>query len=451
VTAAGFTAAIAERAASLRAEELPDDIVELARQCLLDFFGVTLAGSSEECATLVLDELRSLAGPAGAGATVIGHGSRLGARDAAVVNGTAAHALDYDDVNQALFGHPTVPILPGLLALAETVGSNGADVLVAFVAGYEAECAVGRALGGEHYQRGFHATATVGTFGSAVACCRLLGLDPERTEAALGIAATEAAGLKSMFGTMCKPLHAGLASAAGLFAARLAKRGFTSASGAIECVQGFAETHAVGFDPERGLVPPPEGWYLRSHLFKYHAACYETHSAIEGLRSIRDDEHLAPGDIEAVTIHAGAAQMRMCAIAEPSTGLEAKFSLRHTAAMVLSGVDTAAISSFGDATVADAPLLSLRERVAVVCDRDGGGATPVEVRTTDGRVLTRAHDTWVPERDLERQRGRLEAKFSSLAVPVVGERAAAATARMAEELERLGDLDGLMAAARGDL
>jgi hypothetical protein len=143
--------------------------------------------------------------------------------------------------------------------------------------------------------------------------------------------------------------------------------------------------------------------------------------------------------------------MRMCAIAEPTTGLEAKFSLRHTAAMVLSGVDTAAISSFGDATVEDTPLLSLRERVAVVCDRDGGGPTPVEVRTTDGRVLTRSHDTWAPERDLGRQRARLEAKFSSLAVPVVGERSASAIARLAGELERLGDLAGLMAAARGDL
>jgi 2-methylcitrate dehydratase PrpD len=451
VTGAGFTAALAGRAMGLRPAELPDDVVELARQCVLDWFGVTLAGSREECATIVLEELGSAAAPVGPGATVLGHPDRLGARDAAVVNGTASHALDYDDVNQAMFGHPTVPVVPGLLALAETTGSSGAEVLCAFVAGYEAECAVARALGAEHYQRGFHATATAGTFGAAIACAHLLGLDGARAEAALGIAATQAAGLKSMFGTMCKPLHAGLASAAGLFAARLAARGFSSAPGAIEGVQGFGETHAAGFDAERGLSEPPRGWYLRSHLFKYHAACYETHSSIEGLRAIRDAEHVSPADIEAVTIHADAAQMRMCAIEEPTTGLEAKFSLLHTAAMVLAGRDTSAIETFDDATVGDPAVLALRARIAVVPDRVTPGPTPVEVRTGDGRVLSRAHDTWAPETDLDRQRDRIAAKFASLAAPVVGGRASATIAQMVGQLEDLDRVAGLMAAARGEL
>lgn len=446
----GFSAELAERSMALRFTDLPDDVVELGRQCMLDFLGVTLAGSREECATIVFEELASLAGPAGTGATLLGRRERLGARDAAVVNGTAAHALDYDDVNQSLFGHPTVPVLPGLLALAETTGASGLAVLCAFVAGYEAECAVGRALGGEHYQRGFHSTATVGTFGATVACCHLLGLDPVRAEMALGIAATEAAGLKSMFGTMCKPLHAGLASAAGLFAARLAARGFTSAAGAIEGVQGFAETHAVGFDPARGLAEPPGGWFLRSHLFKYHAACYETHSAIEGLRSIRLEEHLAPEDVESVTIHANGAQMRMCAIEEPKSGLEAKFSLRHTAAMVLAGRDTSSIEAFGDATAVDPELLGLRSKITVVPDREAPGPTPVEVRTVDGRLLCRAHDTWTPEADLSNQAARISAKFGSLADPVIGRRATEPVAEMVAEFERLGDLFELLAALRPD-
>ena len=166
---------------------------------------------------------------------------RLPAASAALINGAAAHALDFDDVNLAMPGHPSVAILPALLALAEERGSSGKDVLTAFVAGYELQCSVGRAIAPGHYDvLGFHATATVGSFGAAAACAHLLRLSLEQFATALGIAGTQAAGLKSMFGTMCKPLHAGKASYHGLVAAKLAMRGFTSRSDVIECQQGFA-------------------------------------------------------------------------------------------------------------------------------------------------------------------------------------------------------------------
>lgn len=446
--APGFTAEIARRATTLSATGVESDVAELARQCLLDFLGVTLAGSKEEAAAIVFDELAADA-PDDGGATVVGRAIRLAPRDSALANGTASHALDYDDVNQSMFGHPTVPILPALLALAEVRGSSGSEVMTAFVAGYEAECAVGRALGGEHYQRGFHTTATAGTFGAAVACARLLDADAATAETALGIAATQAAGLKSMFGTMCKPLHAGLASAAGLLAARLAERGFSAAQGSIETVQGFGETHSASFDAERGLAEPPGGWFLRSHLFKYHAACYETHSAIEGLRHIRQEAHLAAHDVDSVTIHADDAQMRMCAIEEPSSGLETKFSLRHTAALVLAGLDTSAIATFDDTRARDPELLALRERVLVVADRTGGGPTPVEVRTRDGRVLMCAYDVAVPERDLSLQGKRLREKFESLAVPVVGQAGAGRIIELVGDLDTLDDVGALLAVAGG--
>ncbi len=442
-----FTSELARRAMALQVGDLPPDVTELARQCVLDWFGVTLAGSREDAAAIVADELSADAGSGRA--TVVGRSLAVTPRDAALVNGTASHALDYDDVNQAMFGHPTVPILPALLALAEDRGASGSEALTAFVAGYEAECAVARALGGEHYQRGFHATATAGTFGSAVACSRLLALDPDRAEMAIGIAATQAAGLKSMFGTMCKPLHAGLASTAGLFAARLADRGFTAARGSIETVQGFGETHSSSFDADRGLAEPKGGWYLRSHLFKYHAACYETHSSIEALRRIRASADLTPEEVEAVTIHADAAQMRMCAIEHPSTGLETKFSLRHTAALVLSGFDTASIGVFGDVQARDRALVALRNRVTVVADRPGGGPTPVEVKTRDGRLLHGAHDVAVPETDLPAQSRRLHGKFVALAVPVAGRRAAARIAELVDALEGLDNVRPLMEAAQG--
>src|SRR3954462_9365666 len=185
----GFTAEVAAQVAALSFDDLPADVVELARQCVLDWVGVTVAGSREPVTRILLDDFEDQglgAGPAGV--TVVGHRMRLPVLDAALVNGTASHALDYDDVNEALVGHPTVPILAGLLALAESRHSSGRDLVTAFVAGYEAECRIGRAVGVDHYQRGFHATGTVGTFGAAAACARLLGLDPPTMAMALGVA-----------------------------------------------------------------------------------------------------------------------------------------------------------------------------------------------------------------------------------------------------------------------
>jgi len=293
----GFTAEVAERASGLAFDDLPADVVEVAGQCLLDWFGVTVAGSQEPATRIALGAFE----PTSTGLTVIGHPVRLPAVEAAVVNGTASHALDYDDVNEAMVGHPTVPILAGLLALAESRDSSGADLLCAFVAGYETECRVGRAVGVDHYQRGFHATGTVGTFGAAAACARLLGLDPPTTAVALGLAAAQAAGLKSMFGTMTKPLHAGKAAANGLLAARLAAGGFTAAPDAIETSQGFGEAAAGGLDAERGLRSPRNGWFILDNLFKYHAACFQTHSSIEGLRRLRETERFDAGEVEPCT------------------------------------------------------------------------------------------------------------------------------------------------------
>ncbi len=218
---------------------------------------------------------------------------------AALVNGAAGHALDYDDVNLAMPGHPSVAILPGLIALAEQRRSSGRDVIAAFVAGYETACRIGSAMRPGHYDLGFHATGTVGCFGAAAACARLLGLDAEATARALGIAGTQAAGLKSQFGTMCKPFHAGKASQNGLLAARLAARGFSSRPDLVECEQGFALTHGPDFHPEAALADPPGGFHILANLFKYHAACYLTHGPIETARAVRDRHGIAPEQIAA--------------------------------------------------------------------------------------------------------------------------------------------------------
>src|SRR3954468_23798585 len=412
--AADLTRNLAFRASAVSYDALPEPVRALARQCVLDYYGVALAGADDPLVAILLDELAEAGG--NPQASLIGHSARLPALAAALVNGAASHALDYDDVNLAMPGHPSVAILPGLLALAEARGSCGRDVIAAFVAGYETACRIGMALRPGHYNRGFHATGTVGAFGAAAACAHLLGLDTEAMARALGIAGTQAAGLKSQFGTMCKPFHAGKASQSGLLAARLAARGFSSRPDLVECEQGFALTHGADFNPAAALASPPSGFHIFANLFKYHAACYLTHGPIESARALRERHGVKPEQIAGMTLSLDKSCERVCNIPAPTDGLEAKFSLRQTVAMALSGVDTASLAAYSSETATDPALVRLRDKLALDF-REGWPQAKGELEVTlgDGRVLRASHDAGIPSSDIAGQRERLVAKFDALA------------------------------------
>jgi 2-methylcitrate dehydratase PrpD len=205
----GLTIQLAQRSAALTFDQLPDDVVAMARLCILDWLGVTIAGCQEEAQRILL---RSLA-PTTGGASVVRHGVRVSPLQAALINGTSSHVLDFDDTNTTLIGHPSVAILGALFALAESsLRSTGPEFLCAFVAGYETACRVAAGVGVQSYVRGFHNTGTIGTMGAAAACSRLLAIDASHTATALALAATQAAGLGCMVGTMSKSLHAGNAA-----------------------------------------------------------------------------------------------------------------------------------------------------------------------------------------------------------------------------------------------
>lgn len=440
--APGVTRAIVRRAMAIRHDDLPPEIVELAQQCVLDTLGVALAGADDPLVQMLSAELEEQGGTPAAG--VIGSQRRLPALSAALLNGTMAHALDYDDVNLAMPGHPSVAVLPAVLALAQERGASGAVLIAAFVAGYETACRVGRLVAPGHYDGlGFHATGTIGTFGAAAGCAHLLGLDEEATLHAMGIAATQAAGLKSMFGTMCKPLHAGRAAQAGLLAARLAARGFVSRTDSLECAQGFAATHGPDFHPEAALADPAGGFHIRANLFKYHAACYLTHAGIEAAHTLRRRHALRPEDIAAVVLRVDRTTERVCNIQSPATGLEAKFSLRHTTAMALAGHDTASLDSYSAAGAADPVATALRERISVDF-QPGWSSTRAEldVRLRDQTSFHAIHDAGIPAVDVVAQGLRLRAKFASLAVPLLGEARASALTESVAGLDRLASVRG---------
>ncbi|MBV8337136.1 MAG: MmgE/PrpD family protein [Alphaproteobacteria bacterium] len=440
--AADLTRALAAQASALSYQDLPDGAREIARQCILDYFAVAIAGAGDPLLRILLDEMKEAGGSPQA--SVIGHQTRLPAFSAALVNGAAAHALDYDDVNIAMPGHPSVAILPGLLALAELTRASGPGVVTAFAAGYETACRIGAALLPGHYNLGFHATGTVGCFGAAAACARLLDLDAEATAVALGIAGTQAAGLKSQFGTMCKPFHAGKAAQNGLLAARLAARGFSSRTDIVECVQGFALTHGPDFAPEAALASPEHGFHLMANLFKYHAACYFTHAPIECALQLRREHALTPDRVTSITLRLDASCDRVCNIAVPVDGLQSKFSLRQTVAMALAGVDTASLGAYSAEMARDPVLVGLRERVRFEW-QEGWPQTlcELDLELTGGRRLITRYDAGIPAADVAAQGERLAAKFDALVEPVLGAPRARELRQMVAGLDNLDDFSSL--------
>src|SRR3954466_11305062 len=230
---------IAERIGDISYSDLPREAVHWAKAAILDTIGVTLAGAAEPCTQIVARVLSAGADRSEGECLIFGTDRRAAPLDAALINGTAAHALDFDDVSNSMGGRPSAPIVPALFAAGEIFDSTGRDVIAAYVAGFETETRIGRGVNLHHYEKGWHPTATLGVFGAAASCCHLMALDRAKTAQALAIAASLASGVKANFGTMTKPLHVGHTARNGLFAAQLAREGFSANDAALEHKQGF--------------------------------------------------------------------------------------------------------------------------------------------------------------------------------------------------------------------
>ncbi|MBI2736675.1 MAG: MmgE/PrpD family protein [Rhodospirillales bacterium] len=412
-TPSAVTARLAERLHALQWDALSPQATTVAKQCLLDWIGVSLAARNEPLVQILASEFAEEGE-----SPIIGSPRRARLADAVLINGAMSHALDFDDVILGM-GHPTVPVAPVTLGLAQALGADGRAALLAFISGVDVECRVGRLMGPSHYGKGWHGTGTFGTFGAMAAAAKLWSLDSAQLLHAFGLAGTQAAGLKSVFGTMCKPFHAGKAAQNGLLAARLARRGYTSDPGVLESVQGFAATQSTTVDPAAALADHPLGFFVVDALFKYHAACYLTHETIDATNQLRADHAVSPDQVEAIHLHVRPTHLGVCNIEEPRSGLECKFSLRMAAALAVAGEDTFQERLFSDATATRADLVALRRRVTVTPDVVGAGST-VEIHLKGGGVLSASADVSKPVRDLAAQQARVEAKFLLLAEPVVG-------------------------------
>ncbi|HUA34618.1 MAG TPA: MmgE/PrpD family protein [Candidatus Binataceae bacterium] len=436
------TLALVRAVRGIKWSDVPEDAREVARQCLLDFLGCAIAGSREPLSNILLSEVAASEGSSEA--SLIGHKQRASRMTAALLNGAAGHALDFDDTHMAMSGHPSVPVIPAVLALAETTGADGRAILEAIVAGIEAECRLGVLLGGKHYSIGFHSTGTIGTFGAAAACAHLLGLDEDEWLRAFGLAGTQAAGLKSGFGTMAKPLHAGRAASNGLFSAIAARGGYSSNRAILETEQGFAATHS-GAEPKKEIFDRYAGQFLiRDNLFKYHASCYLTHAPINAARQIRDEHHVKPNKIDDVEVRVAPGLFGVCTITEPKTGLEGKFSVRATTAMALLGENTADLATFSDANLTSPAVVALRTKVRVTPVQNRSQTRATVIVKSEGRVFEAESDSGVPAENLAAQRENLARKFIALAAPVLGDSGAQKLASAALDAERLTSAAELM-------
>lgn len=431
-----------ERYGDLFLDDVPESARTVAAQCVLDWLGCALAGSSEPLTEILRAEFDGQTGPA----TLLGANIKAPVTVAALINGSAGHALDYDDAHTTMGGHPTVPVLPAALAIAEEQGSTGAELLAAFLVGVEVESRVGALFAGGTYARGWHCTSTHGVFGAAAAACHLLGADAETFGRAFGLAGSQASGLKVNFGTMTKPFHAGHAAERGALAARLARRGFSANADVVEGRQGLAEASWEGPEALRWdrLDAVDDRWLIEDTLFKYHAACYLTHATIESVNRLKSKLGVATvtsADLQEARLVVNPAILDVCGIPLPSTGLEAKFSLTATASMALLGFDTSSIDTFADETLADSRLQELIPRIEVDVDDAVTTAQARVLLDTGGGPVEAFTDMGIPAKDLSAQSEKLTAKFLALAKPFAEDPAALAERALAvAQLSHAGEL-----------
>ena len=387
--------AIAERIHAIAFRDLPAAALSAAKTAILDTVGVTLAGAREPCAAIV--DRTITAGESRGECLIFGTNRRAPALDAALINGTAAHALDFDDVSDTLGGHPSAPILAALFALAEKLDADGASFLAAYVAGFETAARIGRGVNYCHYEKGWHPTATLGVFGAAAASCHLLRLAPAVSAQALAIAASLAGGIKANFGTMTKPFHVGHCARDGLMAALLARDGFTANPAALEHKQGFLMVFngEGNFDPAAilrdwgqpfDIVEPGVG-------IKQYPCCASTHAPLDAMIALVGEHDLRPDMVERVQSLTHPRRLAHTDRPDPRSGLDAKFSVQYCLARALAHGRIALDHFDGDA-FGDPEIRRLMGRIEAVPkpERTATGDSfggEVRVFLKDGRMLAR--------------------------------------------------------------
>lgn len=446
---------LAQRICGMRYDTLPPEAVHWAKVGILDTVGVTLAGSDDPSATIVAATLGSGSGTS----LVYGTDRRVGSLDAALVNGTASHALDFDDCNNTLGGHPSAPILPALFALADETGASGRDFIAAYVAGFETECKISLGVNFYQYTRGWHPTTTIGVFGAAAACAHLLRLTPEQTATALAIAASLAAGIKSNFGTMVKPLHVGHCARSGLFAALLAKNGYTASPVAFEHKQGYFEVFngAGNYDAAKlfDTWAAPLDIVKPGIAIKQYPCCGSTHPAIDAMLKLAREHDLKADAVERIDSWTHKRRLEHTNRPDPQSQKDAKFSVQYVLSRALLERKVTIGHFEGDA-FRDADVRGIMSRVHVApytaaqFPEDNHFGAEVKVTLRGGSVLGAKVDQPAGRTSANPlTREELKAKFDNCALRVLPPARVRSLYEAIDAFEQLSDVRAVSATMAG--
>ena len=424
-------------AQDFRGRKMPPEVLHHAKRAVIDWYAAAFPGAVIAPATSLQ---RSLKEELGRGKSRLLLGKKATTRAAALINGTAAHAAEFDDIFRDGIYHPGAPTISAALALGQAEAISGKDFLRAVVVGYEISTRIGAAMGRAHYKY-WHNTGTIGCFGAAAACAEILRLKQQPFAHALATVATFSAGLQQAFRTdsMSKPLHAGRAAEAGLTAALAAREGVTGSLDVLEGEAGYGKAMGDGPDWERALSTLGKDFHITRMTFKNHGCCGHTFAAIDGALVLKDKMHFSPGEVEKVEVGTYKAALDVAGYENPRTPAEARFSLKYVVATALSD-GSVRLAAFEKKELGDAKKKKLMEKISVAVDPQldapfpGQRAARVAI-TARGRreeflQPTRKGDPEMPLSDRE-----LEAKFVELAAQVAGK------ARANKLLERLWRLE----------
>jgi 2-methylcitrate dehydratase PrpD len=427
--------------AAAQYDDLSAKAVSEARRGMLDWIGCALAGSSDPAIDKLLAVLQVAGGKPQA--TVFARRMKLGLLDAALANGQMGHLLDYDDTHMGgVLLHTSSPVLGALFALAEHTPVSGKELVLAYAAGFEAGVRTGRTAPG-HHEGGWHLTGTLGSVAAGVAAGKLLKLDQQRLTHAMGISCTQAAGMQQNRGTMCKSFHAGKAASNGVLAALLAEQGFDSTRQIIEGAKGFCRIYSKTADPDQLTANLGYGWLIESNGYKPYACGVVLHPLIDAVIALRENTALDPDKVDAIALRVHPLVLSITGVAAPTTGLQSKFSVYHSAAVAF--VDkNAGIAQYTDAKANDPRIVALRGKVKTTADealrKDEAYATVFfDGRREDVHV---PHASGAAENPLSD--AAINAKFLANALPVIGETRANQVCAAVYGLEGLTDIRELI-------
>jgi 2-methylcitrate dehydratase PrpD len=429
----------ADFAQTFRAQPIPAEVLHHAKRAVIDWYAALLPGAVVAPATLLE---KALAENLDRGGATLALGRKATARTAALINATAAHTMEVDDIYRDAIYHPGAPTIAAALAVAEDSGANGEAFLRGVIVGYEISTRIGAAMGRAHY-RYWHNTGTIGSFGAAAAAAAIHGLDVKRFAHALATVATFAAGLQQAFrmDSMSKPLHAGHAAEAGLLAALAAREGVTGSLDVLEGDAGFGRAMSDGPDWDKATATLGTDFHITRMTFKNHACCGHTFAAIDGALELQRTLGVKAADIARVHVGIYRPALEVAGYEHPATPAEARFSLKYVVATALTH-GSVRLAAFEPARRGDPATRALMSRIEVSVDAGLDAAFPgqraarVAIETRDGRRGEHLQPTRKGDPDMPLSDRELEEKFLELAGPVLGETAARALMARLWTLER---------------